>query len=119
MWSYYIDADTNQTWPVYGQKFGIDPLSHPLDLKIQGGDYVGNPNCVDLWPDPVDPTQAQLTGIDIVLWIEGRDSAGWEIEAGGPSVGLDGIEGVSGITPVTQCTTPNTDWSTRRRHSKS
>ena len=33
----------------------------------------------------------------MVLWIEGRDSAGWEIEAGGPTVGLDGIEGVSGI----------------------
>ena len=97
MWSYYVDADTNQTWPVYGQKFGINPLSAPLDLKIQGGDYLVSANCVDLWPDPVSPTQSQLTGIDIVLWIEGRDSAGWEIEAGGPIVGLDGIEGVSGI----------------------
>ena len=44
MWSYYVDADTNQTWPVYGQKFGINPLSAPLDLKIQGGDYLVSAN---------------------------------------------------------------------------
>ena len=97
MWSYYIDASSNQTWPVFGQKFGIDPLSHPLDLKIQGGDYLVSAECVDLWPDPVDPTQSQLTGIDIILWIEGRDSAGWDIDGGGPQTGLDGMEMVSGI----------------------
>ena len=97
MWSFYVDAASNQTWPVYGQKFGIDPQSHPLDLEIKGGDYLVSANCVDLWPDPVDPTQAQLTGIDIILWIEGRDSAGWNIDAGGPEVGLNGVVGVSGI----------------------
>ena len=96
-WSYYVNAESNQTWPVYGQRFGIEPQSYPLDLKIEGGDYTVSAECVDLWPDPVDPTQSQLTGVDVVLWIEGRDSAGWGIKAGGPFVGLNGIEGVSGI----------------------
>ena len=96
-WSYYVNAENNQTWPVYGQRFGVEPQSHPLDLKIEGGDYKVSAECVDLWPDPVDPTQSQLTGIDVIMWIEGRDSAGWGVKAGGPYIGLDGVEGVSGI----------------------
>ena len=96
-WSFYLDAENNQTWPVYGQKFGIEPQVYPLDLNIKGGDYIVSADCVDLWPDPVDPTQAQLSGVDVILWIEGRDSAGWGIKAGGPFTKLDGSEGVSGI----------------------
>ena len=69
-WSYYVNAENNQTWPVYGQRFGVEPQSYPLDLKIEGGDYTVSAECVDLWPDPVDPTQSQLTGIDVILWIE-------------------------------------------------
>ena len=72
MWSFYTDADSNLTWPVYGQRFGAEPLTFPMDLKIQGGDYLVSAECVDLWPDPVDPTQNQITSIDIVMWIEGR-----------------------------------------------
>ena len=72
MWSFYSDADSNLTWPVYGQRFGVSAQSHPLDLKIQGGDYLVHAECVDLWPDPQDPTQAQITTVDLVMWIEGR-----------------------------------------------
>ena len=83
-------ADTNQTWPVYGQKFGKPTISSTR-FEDPGGDYLISANCRILaWP--CQPNSSQLTGIDIVLWIEGRDSAGWEIEAGGPTVGLDGIE---------------------------
>ena len=96
-WSFYVNAEINQTWPVYGQRFGVEPQTFPLNLKIEGGDYTVSADCVDLWPDPIDPTQSQLTGIDVVLWIEGRDSAGWDIKAGGPFIGLNGIEGISGI----------------------
>jgi len=92
-WSYYSDADSNLTWPVYGQKFGAEPQSHPLGLKIQGGDYLVSADCIDLWPDPQDPTQAQITTIDLVMWIEGRDSAGWAIEGGG----LNSEGGISSI----------------------
>ena len=49
--------------------------------------------CVDLWPDPVDPTQAQITQVDLVMWVEGSDSAGWAIKGGGP----DSSGGISSI----------------------
>jgi len=100
-WSFYLDAEKNQTWPVYVQKFGTEPQTYPLDVKIEGGDYTVSAGCVDLWPDPVDPTQTQLLGVDVILWIEGRDSAGWGIKAGGPYTYLsptgERLDGVSGI----------------------
>jgi len=99
MWSFYSDADSNLTWPVYGQKFGVEAQSHPLDLKIQGGDYLVSAECVDLWPDPQDPTQAQITTVDLVMWIEGRDSAGWDIEGGGPNI-AGGISSIYSSNPV-------------------
>jgi len=84
-WSFYTDADNNITWPVYGQRFGADAQSTDLDVKIQGNDYLVEAECVDLWPDPIDPTQEQISTIDIIMWIEGRDSAGWTIDGGGPN----------------------------------
>ena len=35
MWSFYSDADSNLTWPVYGQRFGVDAQSHPLDRRFK------------------------------------------------------------------------------------
>ena len=100
MWSFYADGgDSNFTWPVYGQKFGGEAQSHPLDLKIQGGDYLVEAECVDLWPDPQDPTQAQITTIDVIMWIEGRDSAGWSIDGGGPNT-AGGISSIYSSDPV-------------------
>ena len=92
-WSFYMDASANQTWPVYGQKFGIDPLMEELNVKVQGSDYLVSAKCVDLWPDPVDPTQEEITMVDLVMWIEGSDSAGWSVKGGGP----DSSGGVSSI----------------------
>jgi len=100
LWSFYTDADSNLTWPVYGQRFGgAEPQSTPMDLKIQGGDYLVSANCVDLWPDPQDPTQAQINSIDLVMWIEGRDSAGWSIDGGGPN-SAGGISSIYSDDPV-------------------
>jgi len=98
MWGFYKDQDQNELWPVFRQKFS-EPLSNPMDLKIQGGDYLVSADCVDLWPDIEDPTQGQIdnAGIEVILWIEGRDSAGWNIEGGGPQTGIDGVTRVSGI----------------------
>ena len=94
MWSFYSDAESNLTWPVYGQRFGVEPQSYPLDLKVLGGgDYLLSAECVDLWPDPQDPTQSQITTVDVVMWIDGRDSAGWAINAGGPN-------SAGGISPI-------------------
>ncbi|MFL2961924.1 MAG: hypothetical protein ACJZ2K_02960 [Candidatus Poseidoniaceae archaeon] len=100
LWSFYTDADSNLTWPVYGQRFGgAEPQSTPMDLKIQGGDYLVSADCVDLWPDPQDPTQAQINSIDLVMWIEGRDSAGWSIDGGGPN-SAGGISSIYSDDPV-------------------
>ena len=100
MWSFYIDADSNLTWPVYGQRFGsAEPQSESMDLKIQGGDYLVSADCVDLWPDPQDPTQAQINSIDLVMWIEGRDSAGWSIDGGGPNT-AGGISSIYSDNPI-------------------
>ncbi len=92
-WSFYTDAVSNLTWPVYGQRFGMDPLTTEMDVKVQGSDYLISADCVDLWPDPIDPTQAQITQVDLVMWIEGSDSAGWAIKGGGP----DSSGGISSI----------------------
>jgi hypothetical protein len=100
MWSFYTDADSNLTWPVYGQRFGsAEPQSTPMDLKIQGGDYLVSADCVDLWPDPQDPTRAQINSIDLVMWIEGRDSAGWSIDGGGPN-SAGGISSIYSDDPI-------------------
>tara|TARA_Y100001980_G_C14515928_1_gene291260 strand:+ start:1 stop:1137 length:1137 start_codon:yes stop_codon:yes gene_type:complete len=99
MWSFYSDADTNLTWPVYGQRFGVDAQSYPMDLKVQGGDYLVSAKCVDLWPDPQDPTQAQINSVDLVMWIDGRDSAGWTVDGGGPN-GVGGISSIYSSDPT-------------------
>jgi hypothetical protein len=100
MWSFYTDVDSNLTWPVYGQRFGsAEPQSTPMDLKIQGGDYLVSADCVDLWPDPQDPTRAQINSIDLVMWIEGRDSAGWSIDGGGPNT-AGGISSIYSDDPI-------------------
>ena len=98
-WSFYTDASSNTTWPVYGQKFSQEPLTHPLDVKVQGSSYIVSADCVDLWPDPQDPTQEQITQIDLVFWIEGTDSAGSAIiDGGGPDV-AGGISSIYSLKP--------------------
>ncbi len=100
-WSFYADGgEGNFTWPVYGQRFGVDAQTHPMDVSIQGGGYLVNADCVDLWPDPQDPTQAQITTIDVIMWIEGSDSAGSKIlDGGGPNSG-DGISSIWSDDPT-------------------
>jgi len=102
-WSFYADGgDGNFTWPVYGSRFSEEAQSHPLSVKILGSSYNVTADCVDLWPDPQDPTQEQITTIDVIMWIEGRDSAGSTIiDGGGPN-----SEG--GISPI---------WSSQAKHN--
>ncbi|HIF46732.1 MAG TPA: hypothetical protein EYQ73_08105 [Candidatus Poseidoniales archaeon] len=84
-WRFFKNADSNLTWVEYGLRFGVDSQSADLNVKRQGGDYMVSADCVDLWPDPQEPKAADMVGIDVILWIEGRDSAGWSIEGGGPN----------------------------------
>ena len=100
-WSFYADGgEGNFTWPVYGQRFGVDAQSHPLNVKIQGSNYLVDAECVDLWPDPQDPTQTQITTIDVIMWIEGRDSAGSAIKDGGGPNSEDGISSIWSNDPT-------------------
>ena len=99
-WAFYKDPSNNVLWEVYRQKF-TEPMSHPLDVKFEGGEnYNVSADCVDLWPDPVTPTKGQIenAGVDLVFWIEGRDSAGWSIAGGGPETDSNGITIVPGIS---------------------
>jgi hypothetical protein len=84
-WRFFKNADSNLTWVEYGLRFGVDSQSADLNVKRQGGDYIVSADCVDLWPDPQEPKAADMVGIDVILWIEGRDSAGWSIDGGGPN----------------------------------
>jgi hypothetical protein len=92
-WRFFSDADNNLTWPVYGQTFGVDSLSTDLSLARVGSDYLVSGDCIDLWPDPIDPSQSQITTVDVIMWIEGRDSAGWSITGGGPN-------DAGGVSPI-------------------
>ena len=86
-WGYYVDYENNLTWPVYGQRFGAEPQFADLSVQVLGGDdyKIYTPECIDLWPDPITPTQEQITSIDIIMWVEGSDSAGWSLDGGGPN----------------------------------
>jgi hypothetical protein len=104
-WSFYQDGgEGNSTWLLYGQRFGQGGLaeaqSHPLNVKIQGDSYLVDAECVDLWPDPQDPTQTQINQVDIIMWIEGRDSAGSAIKDGGGPNSEGGISSIWSNNPT-------------------
>ena len=101
MWSFYINAEQNTTWTVYQSMNdgSTEPQSHPLEVKVAGSDYEVIAECVDLWPFSQDPTQSQITEITTVMWIEGRDSAGWTIDGGGPN-SAGGISSIWSSDPV-------------------
>ena len=84
-WQFYADPSTGLTWPVYGQAFGAGPLSTPVSLVKGVGEYYASADCIDLWPDPVEPSAAQMAGVRVIFWVYGTDSAGSSILGGGPT----------------------------------
>jgi hypothetical protein len=84
-WQFLSDPSTGLTWPVYGQAFGNGPLASSITLVKGVGEYYATAECVDLWPDPVDPPSAQMTGVKVILWVHGTDSAGSSLFGGGPT----------------------------------
>ena len=75
-WQFYADPSTGLTWPVHGQAFGAGPLSTPVDLVKGVGEYYASADCIDLWPDPVEPSASQMAGVRVIFWVHGTDSAG-------------------------------------------
>ena len=97
-WLFYSDSKSIPpvTWPVYENTFNTqEAQSYPMEVDVLGGEYLVSAECVDLWQHPDDPTRNDVEdrGIDLVLWIEGRDSAGWAIDGGGPNV-------AGGVSPI-------------------
>ena len=86
-WQMFSDATNSITWPVYRQAFDDEPLSADLTLTRGVGTYWASANCVDMWPDPVDPSSQQIQDgdVEIIFWIAGTDSAGNLIRGGGPT----------------------------------
>ncbi|MEC7098569.1 MAG: hypothetical protein VXW74_03885, partial [Candidatus Thermoplasmatota archaeon] len=84
-WQFYADPSTGLTWPVYGQAFGAGPLSTPVNLVKGVGEYYASADCIDLWPDPVEPSASQMACVRVIFWIHGTDSAGSPILGGGPT----------------------------------
>jgi hypothetical protein len=84
-WQFYSDPSTGLTWPVYGQAFGAEPLSTQVNLVKGVGEYYASVDCIDLWPDPVEPSATQMAGVRIIFWVYGTDSAGSSILGGGPT----------------------------------
>ena len=85
-WQMFVDPQTSASWGPYNTAFDGEPLSSELTLQKIVGSYIGTANCVDLWPDPVDPDWKTLSAaVDLIFWIHGTDSAGNIIRGGGPT----------------------------------
>ncbi len=84
-WQFFSDPSTGLTWPVYGQAFGAGPLSTDVNLVKGVGEYYASVDCIDLWPDPVEPSASQMAGVRVIFWVYGTDSAGSSILGGGPT----------------------------------
>ncbi len=103
-WGMYTDSQTNTSWKLFEDTFADSlnddgSLSEEMSLSVVGGDYVLTADCIDLWPDSERPTKidiANVNDIDIIFWIDGRDSAGWSIDGGG----IDSDNGVQGIASL-------------------
>ena len=100
-WGMYLDPQTNTSWKLFKDTFSSSlnddgSLSTDMELSVVGGNYLLTADCVDLWPNSERPTKADIENvndIDIIFWIDGRDSAGWAIDGGG----IDSEKGVQGI----------------------
>ena len=103
-WGMYLDPQTNTSWQLFEDTFASSlnddgSLSAEMELSVVGGDYLLTAYCVDLWPNSERPTKADINNvndIDIIFWIDGRDSAGWAIDGGG----IDEVHGVQGIASI-------------------
>lgn len=90
-WMFYESTQNSQPWLVYANTFfggpnNAEPMTETLTLSTAGGAYLGEADCIDMWPledGQFDPDQNQMSGVEIVMWIQGVDSAGSSIVLGG------------------------------------
>ena len=94
-WSYYKDPTKDILWDTYRTTFGDEPMTQQLTLNPSGGSYFATAQCVDLWPITEGQNDltvdTQIDSVEVVFWIDGKDSAGKQVLLGGGPTGDGGI----------------------------
>jgi len=96
-WSFYSDASNNIVWPVYAASFGDEPMTSELTLSPLGGSYAASGTCIDLWPledGQLEPDKDQINNVELMMWIDAKDSAGAGIIFGGGPTDEGGIAAI-------------------------
>jgi hypothetical protein len=96
-WSFYSDASNNIVWPIFRTSFGDEPLTAELTLSPLGGSYAAAATCIDLWPleeGQFEPDEEQINNVELVMWIDAKDSAGAGVIFGGGPTEDGGIAAI-------------------------
>ena len=101
-WSFYSDSSNNIVWPVFRDYlseagFEDEPLTAELTLAPLGGSYAASATCIDLWPleeGLLEPAKEQMNNVELVMWIEAKDSAGAAVIFGGGPTDEGGVAAI-------------------------
>ncbi|MDG1559122.1 MAG: hypothetical protein P8R03_06350, partial [Candidatus Poseidoniaceae archaeon] len=96
-WAFYSDSSNNIVWPLYRTSFGDEAMTAELTLAPLGGSYAASATCIDLWPleeGQLEPAEDQISNVELVMWIEAKDSAGAAVIFGGGPTEEGGVAAI-------------------------
>ena len=96
-WAFYSDSSNNIVWPLYRTSFGDEAMTAELTLAPLGGSYAASATCIDLWPleeGQLEPAEDQISNVELVMWIEAKDSAGAAVIFGGGPTDEGGVAAI-------------------------
>ena len=101
-WAFYSDSSNNIVWPVFRDYlseagFEDEPLTAELTLAPLGGSYAASATCIDLWPleeGLLEPAKEQINNVELVMWIDAKDSAGAAVIFGGGPTDEGGVAAI-------------------------
>ena len=96
-WAFYSDSSNNIVWPLYRTSFGDEAMTAELTLAPLGGSYAASATCVDLWPleeGQLEPAEDQISNVELVMWIQAKDSAGAGVIFGGGPTDEGGVAAI-------------------------
>ena len=101
-WAFYSDSSNNIVWPVFRDYlseagFEDEPLTAELTLAPLGGSYAASATCIDLWPleeGLLEPAKDQINNVELVMWIDAKDSAGAAVIFGGGPTDEGGVAAI-------------------------
>ena len=96
-WAFYSDSSNNIVWPIYRTSFGDEPMTAELTLAPLGGSYAASATCIDLWPleeGQLEPAEDQISNVELVMWIQAKDSAGAAVIFGGGPTDEGGVAAI-------------------------